>query len=353
MQSQRFGFIDWFRGLACILMIQTHAYDAWTAEPYRQGTWWIWARLKLGGLPARMFLFLAGVSLAMRFASDARRSVPIAAARMGAFWRGFEVFLIGYGYRIAEWLFAGAKSKDALAMLKVDVLQCIGLSLMITAFVASPRDLEDRRVPWRPLGLALLIAAMTPTLQKLGAPSGPGPLLAYLWPGAHPLGQFPILPWLSYTLTGAAVGALWLRAARQDRLEQAMWWTVGAGVLVWLCGYGIEKLHLPVFSSTPTIKVEPPFIFFYRTAFCLVGTAASYLVERLQLTTGFSPTRLLGQASLLVYMVHLDIVYNSAPYTIKHKLDPITATMLWVVVAILMVVCAWFRVEGERKPERS
>jgi uncharacterized membrane protein len=126
VQSQRFGFIDWFRGLACILMIQTHAYDAWTAEPYRQGTWWIWARLKLGGLPARMFLFLAGVSLAMRFASDVRRSVPIAAARMGAFWRGFEVFLIGYGYRIAEWLFAGAKSKDALAMLKVDVLQCIG-----------------------------------------------------------------------------------------------------------------------------------------------------------------------------------------------------------------------------------
>ena len=183
MQSQRFGFIDWFRGLACILMIQTHAYDAWTAEPYRQGTWWIWARLKLGGLPARMFLFLAGVSLAMRFASDVRRSVPIAAARMGAFWRGFEVFLIGYGYRIAEWLFAGAKSKDALAMLKVDVLQCIGLSLMLTAFVASPRDLEDRRVPWRPIGLALLIAAITPSLQKLGAPSGPGPLVAYLWPG--------------------------------------------------------------------------------------------------------------------------------------------------------------------------
>jgi len=335
-------------------MIQTHAYDAWTAEPYRQGTWWIWARLKLGGLPARMFLFLAGVSLAMRFASDVRRSVPLAEARLGAFWRGLEVLLIGYGYRIAEWLLAGAKTKDAMAMLKVDVLQCIGLSLMITAYVASPRDLQDstpQRLPWRPLGLALLVAAITPQLQKLGTPDGPGPLLAYLWPGAHPLGQFPLLPWLSYTLTGAAVGALWLRAARNERLGQAMLWTVGAGVVVWLCGYGLEKLHLPIFSSTRTVKVEPPSIFFYRTAFCLVGTAASYLIERLKLTDGFSPTRLLGQASLVVYMVHLDIVYNSAPYTIKQKLDPLTASMLWVVVAILMVVVAWFRVESDRKPE--
>ncbi len=349
MPSQRFGFIDWFRGLACILMIQTHAYDAWTAEPYRQGTWWIWARLKLGGLPARMFLFLAGVSLAMRFASDVRRNVPIAEARLGAFWRGLEVFLIGYGFRIAEWLLGGGQTKDASSMLKVDVLQCIGLSLMVTAYIASPKDLEDRRVPWRPILLALVLAGITPTLQKLGSPSGPGPLVAYLWPGAHPLGQFPLLPWLAYTLTGAAVGSWWLRAARNDRLSQAMGWTVVLGLVTWLIGYWLERLHLPVFSSTKTIKVDPPFVFFYRTAFCLIGTAASYLIERLKLVEGWSPTRLMGQASLVVYMVHLDFVYNSAPYTIKQKLDPITASMLWVVVAILMVVVAWFRVESDRK----
>lgn len=349
MPSQRFGFIDWFRGLACILMIQTHAYDAWTTEPYRQGTWWIWARLHLGGLPARMFLFLAGVSLAMRFASDVRRSVPIAEARLGAFWRGLEVFLLGYGFRIVEWLIGGGQTKDAMSMWKVDVLQCIGLSLMVTAYVASPRDLEDRRIPWRPLLVAVLVAAVTPSLQKLGSPSGPGPLVAYLWPGAHSLGQFPIFPWLAYTLTGAAVGSWWLRAARHNRLSQVMWWSVAIGLLVWLAGYGLEKLHLPVFSSTKTIKVDPPFIFCNRIAFCLMGTAVSYWIEQLGLTDGFSPTRIMGQASLTVYMVHLDIVYNSAPYTIKQKLDPITATMLWLVLTVLMVVVAWFRIDGDRK----
>ena len=349
MPSQRFGFIDWFRDLACILMIQTHAYDAWTTEPYRQGTWWIWARLHLGGLPARMFLFLAGVSLAMRFASDVRRSVPIAEARLGAFWRGLEVFLLGYGFRIVEWLIGGGQTKDAMSMWKVDVLQCIGLSLMVTAYVASPRDLEDRRIPWRPLLVAVLVAAVTPSLQKLGSPSGPGPLVAYLWPGANPLGQFPIFPWLAYTLTGAAVGSWWLRAARHNRLSQVMWWSVTIGLLVWLAGYGLEKLHLPVFSSTKTIKVDPPFIFCNRIAFCLMGTAVSYWIEQLGLTDGFSPTRIMGQASLTVYMVHLDIVYNSAPYTIKQKLDPITATMLWLVLTVLMVVVAWFRIDGDRK----
>ncbi|HMU39917.1 MAG TPA: heparan-alpha-glucosaminide N-acetyltransferase domain-containing protein [Pseudomonadota bacterium] len=348
MAAQRFGFIDWFRGLACVLMIQTHAYDAWTSEPFRRGTWWVWARFKLGGLPARMFLFLAGVSLAMRFASDARKSVSPNRAQRGAFFRGVEVWLFGYGFRITEWLFAGAKLKDAASMFKVDVLQCIGLSLMISAFVASPKDLSDKRIPWRPLLLALFVAAIVPTLQKWGAPSGPGPLIAYLWPGAHPLAQFPLLPWLSYTLTGAAVGVLWLRAAAKDRLAAAMVWTALAGVLLWLCGYGLEKLHLSVFSSTPTVSVEPPFIFLYRTAFCLIGTSASYLLERAKLTDGFSPMRLMGQASLLVYMVHLDLVYNSAPWTLKQRLDPGTSSMLWIVIAILMVVVAWFRVQSDQ-----
>ena len=326
-------------------MIQTHAYDAWTAEPFRRGTWWVWARLKLGGLPARMFLFLAGVSLAMRFAADVRKAVPIRQARAGAFYRGLEVWLIGYGFRIAEWLLAGAKVSDAGAMCKVDVLQCIGVSLMVAAFVASPDDLH-KRWPWRPVLLALAVAAIVPSLQKWGPPHGPGALVAYLWPGAHPLGQFPLLPWVSYTLTGAAAGALWLRAAATDRLDLAMGVTVLCGLLVWLGARGLEHAHLPVFSSTSTVAVEPPFIFLSKTAFCLVGTAAAYGLSRLSLLAGFSPICLLGQASLAVYMVHLDLVYNSAPFSLRHRLDPGTATMLWMVVALLMVVLAWFRTGG-------
>ena len=132
--TQRFGFIDWFRGLACILMIQTHAHDSWTKEPHRQGTWWIWARLKLrraaGANVSVSGRCVAGDAFCQRCAQSSARGRCTARCLS----RGLEVFLIGYGFRIAEWLLGGGKVKDALSMLKVDVLQCIGLSLMITAF---------------------------------------------------------------------------------------------------------------------------------------------------------------------------------------------------------------------------
>jgi uncharacterized membrane protein len=32
----RLGYIDWIRGLACLLMFQTHCYDSWLGGSARQ-----------------------------------------------------------------------------------------------------------------------------------------------------------------------------------------------------------------------------------------------------------------------------------------------------------------------------
>src|SRR6202790_4288614 len=61
---KRLAYIDWMRGLACVLMFQTHCYDSWMSpEAKKAPSWTVWS--KVGGTrPAPLFIFLwGGVSL--------------------------------------------------------------------------------------------------------------------------------------------------------------------------------------------------------------------------------------------------------------------------------------------------
>src|SRR5208282_2672626 len=49
--SSRLAWIDWMRGLACVLMFQTHCYDAWLGGDARN-TGFLKASVRLGTLPA-------------------------------------------------------------------------------------------------------------------------------------------------------------------------------------------------------------------------------------------------------------------------------------------------------------
>ena len=67
--TQRLAFLDWTRGLACVLMFQTHGYDAWLSESVRHTSFFGLSQLA-GTLPAPLFLFASGLSLALVFGRD-------------------------------------------------------------------------------------------------------------------------------------------------------------------------------------------------------------------------------------------------------------------------------------------
>src|SRR5215475_10754575 len=62
--SDRLVYLDWLRGLGVLIMLQGHVIDAWVRPQDRSGEWF-WLSQFLGGLPAPIFLFLVGVSLAL------------------------------------------------------------------------------------------------------------------------------------------------------------------------------------------------------------------------------------------------------------------------------------------------
>lgn len=80
----RLGYVDWIRGLAVLLMFQTHAYDGWLTPTARLDPFYRWSRFA-GGYPAVLFLFLAGLALALvAEAHIAHGALPASAAREGA-----------------------------------------------------------------------------------------------------------------------------------------------------------------------------------------------------------------------------------------------------------------------------
>src|SRR5690348_14736243 len=127
-KMSRLAYIDWMRGLACVLMFQTHCYDAWLSPAARNSTFFNWSQL-IGSLPAPLFLFLAGISAVLVTKKVTAGGAPSAAAGRLA-RRGLEIWGLGLLLRVQEYViaFPWAPWTD---LLRVDILNCIGASLVL------------------------------------------------------------------------------------------------------------------------------------------------------------------------------------------------------------------------------
>src|SRR6266566_4389223 len=93
-------YLDVLRGVAVLVMIEAHVIDSWTRVADRRSRAF-GESLILGGFGAPLFLFLAGVGVAMSAGSKARR--------------------------------LGDSRSPAWALLKVDILNIMGPSIVLSA----------------------------------------------------------------------------------------------------------------------------------------------------------------------------------------------------------------------------
>jgi uncharacterized membrane protein len=87
------------RGLACVLMFQTHCYDAWLGGDARN-TSFLKASQLLGTLPAPLFLFLVGISFALVTDKLIRKNLSATEITRIMFRRGAEIFAFGLLFRL-------------------------------------------------------------------------------------------------------------------------------------------------------------------------------------------------------------------------------------------------------------
>jgi uncharacterized membrane protein len=325
------------RGLAAAVMLQGHVFDAWLRPEDRNGEWF-WLSQFLGGLPAPIFLFLVGVSLALVMDKMRAQGAPASAKLSKVVRRGVWILLLAYAFRIEQYLvwYPGA---DWRGIFKVGTLNCIGISTLLIGLIVVPSP--SRRVSaWIASGCAAVVIFATPFLY--GWRVSPIALLqAYFNGDGHP-GYFAVIPWIAFALCGLAFGFM-LNEARQNGSEAHLFSCVAvAGVCAFAIGSAMNLS--PIFRyGFFDYSLTSPHFFLVRLGYLLLILYGAYRWSLRRQGAAWSPLRTLGQASLIVYWVHIDIVYGRPAYLMgvarSATVSEIALHLFWVVPT--MVMLAW------------
>jgi hypothetical protein len=87
-------------------------------------------------------------------------------------------------------------------------------------------------------------------------------------------------------------------------------------------------------------SLTSPHFFLVRLGWILLILCGAYLWSTLDISVGWSPLITLGQASLVVYWLHIDIVYGRAFHSFAQSMDLSSATLQLMWLGPLMLLAA-------------
>ena len=222
---------DWLRGLAVLVMVETHAMVLLRKELL--ATHAAGVLDYVNGLVAPSFIFAAGFSLALVQVRTASAGGPRAPRVLRTLRRIGEVLAVG---TLINWVWFPI-SVDPGWLLRIDILQCIGLTLLAALplnFALAPRP---RVLALTSLGVALVLFLISPYADGVT-----GPFQDLLNKSGPRHSVFPLLPWAGWAFMGGAAGATAARGTGAEVRRLAIGIGLGSAVLwflrpVWLAVY--------------------------------------------------------------------------------------------------------------------
>jgi uncharacterized membrane protein len=342
----RRGYLDWMRGLAVVIMVGWHTLDAWTT-PVDKASGAFWYCQLIGGFGAPIFLFLAGVSVALAAASRLRKSAALPPSPWAAAWpmvkRGGWIWVLAILFRVQSDVLGGRTTLGQLLVLdiirgntlKVDILNVMGPAITGAAVIWGLL----RTPGWRIAGsiaAAAFFACATPGIRAWGALEAlPDALEGYLRPFAGRT-TFSFFPWAGFVFAGAAIGVLIDRTRDSVSERRLIVWLAVGGVALWIGS--LVAAHGPSWFGPSDFWRTAPSFFFLRVGVLVAGIAACYLWEarpRLLGADPFSPMRQLGITSLFIYWIHVEMAYGGLSRPIKGQLP-----LPWSLLAFVLFLAA-------------
>jgi Heparan-alpha-glucosaminide N-acetyltransferase, catalytic len=331
-------------------MFQTHCYDAWLSPAARKSTFFMYSQLG-GTFPAPLFLFLAGISFALVTSKLIKKGLPAGQIARTTILRGAQILGFGLLFRLQEYLIAWGWAPWS-DLLRVDILNTIGVSMMLMGILCwltlTLLPNRPRALPLSSAVTALAIALLTPLLWTTWRPDWlPWPIESYI-NGVHNLGApqawlFPVFPWSAFAFAGLALGFI-LQSSWSHRHESVFFLAAApAGIALIQFGRWLDAHTGQVYPVYDFWHTSPNF-FVIRLGFLLVILSACYAWCRWGLATlGFSPLIQLGQTSLLVYWVHIELVYGRFSIMHKHAQSITTATYGLLTIILMMLALSLLR----------
>jgi len=366
--KHRLAYIDWMRGFACLMMFQTHCYDSWLGGSARQTVFFKWSQLG-GTLPEQLFLFLACISFAMTTDHQRMRGASSDEIARKTILRGAEIFGLALLFRLWEFVLGQGRVKSPWTdLFRVDILNIIGVSLMamgVVCWLAAKMwsGSAPSAMRWNNLalaaGIALVISLATPPLWTTCRPHWlPWYLESYI-NGVHIYDTpqpwlFPFFPWAAFAFAGLAAGFFLMSDWGRAQQARAVALLAGVGAAIAGIALCLDASRLQIYGDYDFWHTSPNF-FLIRLGVVLAILLISYLwCHWGPGLRGFSPLISLGQASLLVYWIHLDFVYGAVSILPKQEQSITNASLglfaIFISMVFISIVRARFKQRYARKP---
>ncbi len=343
VHARRVIFIDLARALAVVLMVYGHTISALLAPEHRSGPWydaWVFQR----GLTSSLFLLLSGFAFSIATTRHWPAHMYVSPAVVKRL-RRFTLFIVlGYALHFPVGnvaALADVSPERWAAFLAVDVLQLIGaMFILIQVLVMASRS---RRVFMAAsFVLAVLTITLTPAVWRRDWTDVlPLALASYLSPANG--SQFPLFPFAASVLIGAAAGQLYARWGASHLAAFANRVLIGAGAALTVAALWARLAGIDVFGPGAGSGIPGEFMLRTGVSLVILGVTAHLSKAVTHLPHVFGAV---AQESLLIYFVHLCIVYGSVwnrglVQYFGETLRPLQTLPLVGAIVGLMVLLAW------------
>ncbi|WP_439151151.1 heparan-alpha-glucosaminide N-acetyltransferase domain-containing protein [Winogradskyella sp.] len=303
--TKRLYFIDAVRAFAILMMLQGHFIDTLLDVSYRDQAntaFKTWEYFR--GITAPTFFTISGLIFSYLLIKAKHKGNTEQRMRKGLV-RGFMLIGIGYLLRVPvfEWLIGEFDSY----FLIIDVLQCIGLSLILVVFIYRLTFKKTLVFSILMLVIGITVFVTEPLYRYLKLSHVPELFANYL--SKENGSVFTIIPWFGYTAFGAFIATLFYRYVERKHFKIAIlfgFFIVGL-LLIFKSSWVLMQLYF-ILDVELLKDVAYYNYLFTRLGNVLILFGLFYATERyIKLPLILK----VGQKTLSIYVIHFIIIYGS------------------------------------------
>lgn len=318
--SQRCRWIDLIRGLAVIFMIEAHCINVWLRHDLINHNINFF-----NGLIAPSFIMCSGYSQAISIFdlnNKIRPFYPISK-------RICIILLCGYFLHTPALIFKkwsiSVNLQDCLELFKIDVLQCIGFSILILYGLAK---ITKKPIIYAAMSLlaAIVTSVIAPYLWQPNVADGIWMPIRGLINGNPDRGVtalFPLVPWFAFAAFGAALG-IFYRQMRIITIDNKTRWSelkwlmvlmlIGIMLYIWGNTYVEKWLIYKLWSKYECWRLYNttlPSIAQRIGIVCITGSLLGIIDSIYQKNIpGSNIIKIASKESLIIYLVHLKLIFG-------------------------------------------
>jgi len=347
--KSRLDFIDLHKGIVLLIMIEVHVFNSMLLPEIKDAAWFPIINF-INGLVAPSFIFVSGFAFSF---SGPEKLKELRRFRL-PFWKQISrlllIILAGYSLRIPFSLtdtLAKSGANELAPFLIVDVLQCIGIGLLLLMFIRMLIK-DDKVLAVVLIVLSMLIMIVSPLMWNAELNNYLPNFIANYFTNKYG-SLFPVFPWFTFMLTGYLFGYYFTLARKYGKIESYFKYNYYIAFALIIIG------HLTVTTFSPFhLEMPRPNIFFFilRLGYILfLFSACKSITDKFDLKNSFLLN--ISRASLLVYWLHLILIFGffwggkSLVTIIGPTLDIFQSLLMTLGLIIVMVLIAntWAKVK--------